>query len=307
MAVPLAQLRAFVAIAEAGSIGLAAQVLGTTQPPLSRLLLRLERHLGVMLFERSNRGVELTPAAEALLPAARGVLASVQVFASTAGQVAQGRVGVLRVGTTEGAAPMISDALRLFAARMPQVHVRLTPGHTAAKLALLQARQLDVAFVRNPSATLGIETAEVWREPLTAVVSTDHPLAAAASTTLSALAPYPLMVTPHEVNAAVHAEVLALFQRSRVVPEMGPPMLSEADALTQIAAGHGWTLLTSAAAAATGLPLTKLVLDDTTATAAVTVAWRDHDTRPPVVAFIAAARQAGVHGASAASMRGTGK
>ncbi len=283
----LRQLRVFVTVAETGSIGAAAEVLGTTQPPLSRMLMRFERGLGIALFDRHSRGVRLTAAGEALLPSARGVLESLRIFDVTADRVVAGQVGLLRVGTTEGAGALTSTALRLFGAAWPQVQVQLHPAHTPAKLAMLRAGELDVAFVRNPERVRGLETTDVMSEPLVAVVALDHPLARLAEVELAALALYPLMVTPRETNAAVHDAVMAIFERAGVTPTLGPPMRGEGDSLTQIAATCQWTLL-SPASAASALPVTALPVVGAGAEVRVSLAWRAHDTRRSVQDFVAA-------------------
>lgn len=77
----LVQLESFVAVAEEGTVLKAAARLHLSQPPLSRRIQALESELGVALFERSARGMQLSPSGEALLEPARAILAAVQAAA----------------------------------------------------------------------------------------------------------------------------------------------------------------------------------------------------------------------------------
>lgn len=288
----LRQLRALVAVADAGSIGRAADRLGTTQPPLSRLILRLERQLGCALVHRHARGVTLTAAGAALLPAARRVLDAVSDFDRAAAEVTAGRAGWLRVGTTEGAATLIRDALRAFADEHPHVEVRLHHAHTPAKLDMLRRGDLDVAFVRNPSPVAGVTLLPLVTDPLVVVLAAGHRLAGRSAVTLADLAPYPLLLTPREVNAAVHDAVLDQLHAAGVTPRLGPPLLTEADGLTQIAATDGWTLLSRTSAGTTGPSITGVALAGADLSVTVSLAWRTHPGAL-VMDFVRAATSSG--------------
>lgn len=77
--VSLVQLESFVAVAEEGNLGRAAQRLAVTQPPLTRRIRALEEDLGVVLFDRTAKGMALRPEGEALLAHARAILEHVEV------------------------------------------------------------------------------------------------------------------------------------------------------------------------------------------------------------------------------------
>src|SRR5258708_8513298 len=115
--------RSFVAIAGAGSFTRAAAGLGMEQPPLSQQLQALEREIGVRLFERLPRGVELTAAGATFLEDARAALAHVEASSERARRVANGVVGSLSVGLASSAAPhdILPRAIAAFRARPPRL------------------------------------------------------------------------------------------------------------------------------------------------------------------------------------------
>jgi DNA-binding transcriptional LysR family regulator len=127
MALDPRQLRAFLAIVEAGSLGMAAEALHVTQPALSRIVHRLEAQLGVPLFERRSTGMELTNYGEALHPhatvlAAEGARALEQINSLRGlGQ------GTLRIGSVASAALMVlPPVVDRILTRWPNLQVQIT-------------------------------------------------------------------------------------------------------------------------------------------------------------------------------------
>ena len=96
--VELKQIKHFVAVAEELNFRRAAERLHITQPPLSQSIKSLEETVGVKLFERNTRGVQLTKAGEAFLGESLEILSAAQRSISVARQAAQGEIGTLRLG-----------------------------------------------------------------------------------------------------------------------------------------------------------------------------------------------------------------
>ena len=287
----LRQITAFVTVADMLSFSRAAELLQTSQPPVSRLIRRLEQRLGVVLFDRDSHSVRLTAAGEELLGPARNCLAAVDAFDAVADGIAAGRAGLLRVGTTEGATLLVSRTLARFAQTHPEVAVRLEQEHTPIKLKRLQQHTLDVAFVRNPLPTPGVRMAEVSREPLFAVVSRTSPLATRDVIDLAELADQPLILTPSSVNSGVRDAVLSLAIAAGFTPRPGPPMFNGQDAIAQVASSSAWTLLAADESRSTTTDVVYLALRDPDATVAVSLAWPSTGTAPAVTGFLRAARE----------------
>src|SRR5262249_30159848 len=116
MQMELRQLRVFIAVAEERHITRAAERLGTQQPPLSRQIKAIEREIGVQLFRRKPRGVELTDAGRALFDDARTTLAQLERAFETAKRTARGELGRISIGYTSGAGlhPLVQRVIREF-------------------------------------------------------------------------------------------------------------------------------------------------------------------------------------------------
>lgn len=171
--IDLRRLQAFVAVAEEGHITRAAERLGMQQPPLTRLLHRLEAELGVLLLRRLPRGVQPTEAGEALLAEARAVLARAEQVEDTVRRAARGEQGDLAVGFTSSAAlhPIVPIALRAFREEVPNVRLTLDEAGTAELVDAVLHERLDAAFIRSPAAaTPGVLVDPVAEEPMVAAL-----------------------------------------------------------------------------------------------------------------------------------------
>jgi len=242
--VELRQLAAFVAVADELHFGRAAERLGIVQPAVSQLVRRLEKELGIVLFERSSHHVAITGAGAGLLPAARRVLAAADDLAAAVPALAGGQQGELAVGTTEGMGPKLNLVLARFADEHPHASIRLEAMHTPAKVRAVRDGTLDVAFVRAPVDREGIDAAELWSEPLVALVPARHP-AASTEPPLPELASLPLILAERSANPGMHDALLDACRRCGLEPRLGPPLRNVQEALATIATGAAWTLLTA--------------------------------------------------------------
>ncbi len=178
----LRHLRYFVAVAEEGSLKLAAEKrLHTAQPSLSRQIRDLEYEVGAQLLRRSARGVELTAAGRAFLDHARLSLAQAEAAVESARRVAQPAKPVFAVGFVTGhEVDCMPPTTNLLRDDLPNLEVRMFSGFSVDLAEDLQRGRLDIAFVRRePIADLDYRL--IVREPLVAILPSDHPLASRAS------------------------------------------------------------------------------------------------------------------------------
>jgi DNA-binding transcriptional LysR family regulator len=166
----------FVAVAEERHVGRAAARLHMTQPPLSRAIRQLEDQLGVVLLQRIPRGVALTPAGEALLDGARGLLEQADRLSDRVVTAAGQRT--LVVGTLADAAEHVGSVLvGEFRRRNPGVEVSIHEADLGDPTAGLRAELVDVALTREPFEGGGITTHRLTSEAVGMVMREDDPLA----------------------------------------------------------------------------------------------------------------------------------
>jgi DNA-binding transcriptional LysR family regulator len=148
-------LRAFVAIVDAGGVHPAAARLNLSQPAVSRQIHALEADLGVSLFDRIGRRVQLTSEGEDLLRRSRRLLAEVESFSARAGALEKGQTGILRVGATpQVIAGTLADFIPRFRGLHPGVEVRLVEEGGANLSARLERG--DILIVLMQSTTTGL-------------------------------------------------------------------------------------------------------------------------------------------------------
>ena len=175
----LRHLRYFLAVAEERHITRAAVRLGMQQPPLSQQIKALETELGVDLFIRGPRGVDLTVAGETLLAEAYAILESVDRATSRTLQAARGQVGRLSLGFTTSAVmhPLVPEIIRAFRHDYEQVELDLHEDAAAGLIEALARRDISIALLRVPVARPAeLAFLELLDEELLVVLPTGHPL-----------------------------------------------------------------------------------------------------------------------------------
>jgi DNA-binding transcriptional LysR family regulator len=217
----LRHLRYFVTVAETLSFSQAARLLHLAQPPLSAQVKSLEGELGVQLFERHSRGVVLTKAGRALLPAARDALAAAQRAGDTARLAASGKTGVIRLGViTPAATPDIAARLRTFHHNFPLVQLRVRQEPVATLHRLLEADELDLALTRPLRASAGLRQHTLGEQEQVLAMPRDHPLVRLARVPLHALHGEPLLLISPEFNTYYGQRILGLCAQRNVQPNV---------------------------------------------------------------------------------------
>ena len=171
-------LEYFVAVAETGHFGKAADRSCVSQPTLSGQLRKLEDELGHPLFERSTRTVTLTAFGTEALDIARGVLDGCEALARKAKELDDPFAGPAIIGVFPTICPWLLPRLSpLFAEVYPKTEFRLIEEKSPTLQARLANRSLDAAILALPQESDGVEVVELFSEPFLAAVPLDHPWA----------------------------------------------------------------------------------------------------------------------------------
>ena len=175
----LRHLRYFIAVAEAGSLTVAAQQkLHTTQPSLSRQIRDLEDEVGAQLMTRSARGIELTLAGRAFLDHARSVLSQVETAAEAARRVAHPAKPCFALGFLTGhELTWMPEALRILRDELPNIDVMISSQYSPQLADALLKGKVDAAFLRRERGVPDLAFHLLVKEPLVVVLPRDHRLA----------------------------------------------------------------------------------------------------------------------------------
>ncbi|GIF77163.1 LysR family transcriptional regulator [Asanoa siamensis] len=203
-------LRQFLVVADELHFGRAAERLGIAQPPLSQAIQRLERELGVELFDRSRRQVTLTVAGRLLTAEAPTLLAAEDRIRLVLRKVADGEIGTLRAGVPpELPAATLQALLAGMAARTPGLDVDLHELTSAEQLRMLAEARLDIGLVHHPvDLSEGLRAGPVVGVRLGVVLPRTSSLARLRELALADLTGHDLALFPRATAPAWYDEIL---------------------------------------------------------------------------------------------------
>jgi DNA-binding transcriptional LysR family regulator len=272
----LHQLRYALAVLDTGSFTAAAARVRVSQSGVSAQVQKLERELGVALFDRSARRVEVTAEGVRLVPALRAAVAAVDGIRDLASELHGLVIGSLTVGTVAGLTwPVLFDAIAEVHSAHPGVDLRLREATSDALVDGVRRREFDIAIAAwSPDPPDGVETATIFDDALVAVVAPGHPWAARRSIRPAELAQADLIALPPGTGARLALDA-TLARAGLTVPprwEVGTPAYLETLARRGLGVGIASQMTIGEAAG-----LISIAIDDSRARSQLGVVWRaDH-------------------------------
>jgi DNA-binding transcriptional LysR family regulator len=236
----LRHLRYVVTVADTLHFGHAAERLHLSQPPLSQQIRQLETELGVSLFHRTKRHVELTDAGRMFVEEARVILAHAEHASNLALRVNQGEVGQLSIGAAGPAdAQIFVDILRAFSQRHPQIRMVVRNMGSAEQARAISEGRLHVGFVALPIDEPGLATDVVLRRPIVVALPRTHPLAPRTRVPLTALANEPHIMFARRMGPRLFDAVLAACRAAGFTMHIAHEVDNLYTACALVAAGLG--------------------------------------------------------------------
>lgn len=291
----LRRLQYFNVVSTTLHIGKAAELLGIAQPALSQQIKALETELGVRLFHRRKRGIDLTTAGEAYLIEVKRLLIQHEHATDVARRTARGELGSLQLGYVGSAMfePEFPALLRQLRDRWPDIRLRLQEHPVQAQLHALAAGDIDVAVVRGPVPVGAMDTnvrkLVGSRRPLAAALPQGHRLLGKRRLYLADLAKEPMISFNDPPHLAIMQIASELAQRAGIELNVAWQVSEVASVLGLVAAGLGFGIV-PASVAQLGMPSVGFRdLADTGAYAELWYLWHAERETPALKRFIALA------------------
>jgi LysR family transcriptional regulator, carnitine catabolism transcriptional activator len=242
----LRQVRSFVVVARFRSFTRAADLLNLTQPALTVQIRQLEQSLGVKLFDRNTRAVELTRIGREMLPVLERLLGEFDAVVANAREMANLRYGTVRIAALPSvAATVLPPLIARFKERHPQIKVVLRDSVGERINAAVRDEEVDFGIGSDIEPDAELETVPLFEDVMRAVVPAAHPLADAVEIRLDRLIEEPLILM--DKGSSVRSLIDRAFADGGhlVVPAYEVTYMSTATGLVR--AGLGIAILPSTA------------------------------------------------------------
>lgn len=305
----LRQWRYFVAVADERHFGRAAERLSMTQPPLSQAIRALEDALGVALFARTKRSVELTAVGAALLPDVRRLIAAADALPPLAQSLARGEAGSLALAFVSTADyGLLPELLREFGARYPHVRLQLAEATSDVQIEELVAGRIDAGLVIPPVPprhAASLSYLPVLREPLVVAMPAEAAevaevadaadaadAAADAPVRIADIASLPLVIFPRRLAPGFYDIITGCYGAAGVTPRIGQEAIQMQTIVSLVSAGMGVALVPQSLRNLRRTGVVYRALADPAPVVETGLVWRTDDVSPVLAGFIDVVRGA---------------
>lgn len=291
----LRHVRYFLAVAEYLNFSKAAQQLHIAQPPLSRQIRQLEEDLGVALFIRSKRRVELTKAGQVFLSEARKLVVQAGHATEAARHAQKGESGVVRIGIASGLGGVVGKAVADHCQMFPAVNVECRDIFSTVQNEALRKCEIDVGFLRPPVDQVILDCELLLEEEFVVVLPQVHRLAKRKSLRLKDVADEPLIIFDRNFSCGLYDKILGLYSRQGLTPHFTVTHVEAHEEAGAIMVASGKAIFIGAGAIVTrsvsGIELASVPLNEAGAKIEVYMAWRKDEQSTAVFSFLDSVRR----------------
>ncbi|WP_284640082.1 LysR family transcriptional regulator [Paenibacillus silviterrae] len=286
----LRQIEYFTVVAEELHFGRAAARLQMTQPPLSQQIIQLEGELGVKLFERSKRHVELTNAGKVFLHEVRTVLTQLDQAKVAAVRAQMGMAGRLVLGFVGSAIfDILPNIVRAFQEQFPDIDLVLREMPTPMQVEAFHRKDIDIGFVRTPVVDPLISLMPVYQETCVAVVPKLNPLAQRASISMSVLSKERFILVEREVWPSWYDDILSQCRNAGFSPIIRQDVKEIQTVVGLVAAGLGISIVPKSTENLHARDVAYITIEEGAPRAEMSIAWRTDDHSTIVKQFLSTA------------------
>lgn len=240
--IELRQWRQFTTLAQELHFGNAAKRLNMTQPPLTQAIAQLEKTLGVRLFDRTKRSVQLTATGRTLLPPALDVLQRAGDLTTLAHTAAAGGAGRLKLAfvSTVGFA-LLPQWVMAFRQACPGVALELLEATGDVQLKALERGEMDAGFMLHAAgfAPSGLQRMLVASEPMVLALPEQHALSRKQQLRLHDVWAAPLVTFPRRIAPSLHDAIFGMYHAAEQLPEVAQEAIQMQTIVNLVSAGFG--------------------------------------------------------------------
>jgi DNA-binding transcriptional LysR family regulator len=283
----LRQLKYFLATAEELHFRRAAEIVHVAQPALSQQIHQLEEEIGVVLFERSNRKVSLTPAGRVFYERAKVVVDNAQKALQEARSIGRGDAGTLTIGFISTAAmAVLPSALRFIQDRLPSAEIELREMDPSHQIDALQAGQLDLGFTISEILDDEFSVRRIGREPLIAALPDLDRFTGLEQADLRELARETTITPNRHARRGYYETVTAAYRQAGVKPARIQCVRMIQTGLVLVGAGLGVSLVPACFDHIRMNGVIYRPLADPVPAVEISAVWRNENRSPLLLKFI---------------------
>ena len=291
----LRHVRYFIAVSEYLNFRKAAEQLHIAQPPLSRQIRQLEEDLGVALFVRDKRRVELTKAGHAFLEEARKLVVQAGHAAEAARHAQKGESGIVRLGVASGLGGVVSKVVFAHRKRLPAIDIECKDVFSGHQNEALNKGIIDVGFLRPPVDQVNLNCELLFEEEFVVILPKTHRLAKRRFLKLKDIASEPLIIFDRSFSSGLYDKILGLYSRQGFTPHLTVTHVEAHEEAGAIMVASGKAIFIGAGAivnrSVSGIELASARLNEPEAKIEVYLAWRKSEESAVILGFLDSVRR----------------